>query len=737
MIKRIYKKLHGLRFWRHGVITPPLYYQIVWVSFLTLTAVLVHVSDAASQVAIGASYALSVIAFSIINLTSVRKKRVYYTPLFYGCCFLILTWAFLSERQNKDAAVIVMEILLAVIPALLGNMGSQKRVFAAITASNLLGIGAILLANDIRAYNIFIVFIGAMALTMNATKIYFLSLDASDTTEKLTINYFYQLLRAIPYGLAMGAVIFYAFPRMSDLALDLNLSGVGSRTGYTSQIMLQKSGDIREDDKINLWVRASDPEWLANEASSIYIRGTSLDQFDGVQWKNSGTPNSLASSAKDFRVNKAHQKRRERLTFYREAVSSRDVLVPYGLWQIEFNQRLNHDIFIDNFGNMQITRDNPQRYQYEISMSPQIANTIGAFDFDQSELAEDINRNKVKAVHFYQLDPQKFRLYTQTPNLITSQPWFANFVSAVNRSNSEGSQANLIAATLVKLQRYFRRNYQATLKSTSETDEPLKEFLTTNKEGHCELFATAAALYLRSMGIPTRLVSGYFGGQFNVVSQMLEVPEKFAHAWLEVYHPQSGWLIFDPTPQVVRTNATNTWHETFRTVVNAITFWITRYVVDYDMKAQRELGVTISRIDMSKLSDLNNLSWDQNTGELGLLIVLLGFAIWLLIRVLTRDDHLPDAPDYYRKLMARFLRSGYQKQPGESYLAFHKRLADEGVNVELLEIAHVALERDIYTNRPLAIAERRTVKKALRRLPLKQKKINAKQTDPSLHRAHG
>ena len=53
---------------------------------------------------------------------------------------------------------------------------------------------------------------------------------------------------------------------------------------------------------------------------------------------------------------------------------------------------------------------------------------------------------------------------------------------------------------------------------------------------------------LREMGIPARLVTGFLGGEFNNLGDYYLVRESDAHAWVEVYFPEYGWVSFDPTP---------------------------------------------------------------------------------------------------------------------------------------------------------------------------------------------
>jgi len=78
----------------------------------------------------------------------------------------------------------------------------------------------------------------------------------------------------------------------------------------------------------------------------------------------------------------------------------------------------------------------------------------------------------------------------------------------------------------------------------------LEEFLLKYRKGDCEYFATAAALLLRYMGYPTRLVVGFHGGEYNPVTQFYVVRQKDAHAWVEVYY-NHRWVRFDGTVYAV------------------------------------------------------------------------------------------------------------------------------------------------------------------------------------------
>lgn len=79
--------------------------------------------------------------------------------------------------------------------------------------------------------------------------------------------------------------------------------------------------------------------------------------------------------------------------------------------------------------------------------------------------------------------------------------------------------------------------------------DPVVDFLTTHREGHCELFASALALLARSRGVPARVVTGYRGGDLNRAFGYTVVRERHAHAWVEAW-VDGAWRSFDPTPPV-------------------------------------------------------------------------------------------------------------------------------------------------------------------------------------------
>lgn len=99
------------------------------------------------------------------------------------------------------------------------------------------------------------------------------------------------------------------------------------------------------------------------------------------------------------------------------------------------------------------------------------------------------------------------------------------------------------------LEQHLRENYQYTLDTVIESQgvTPLSEFLFETRYGHCEYFASAMALMLRTLGIPSRVVNGYAATDQNPLTGYIEVRGTDGHAWTEAYHEGLGWVPYEPT----------------------------------------------------------------------------------------------------------------------------------------------------------------------------------------------
>jgi len=79
-------------------------------------------------------------------------------------------------------------------------------------------------------------------------------------------------------------------------------------------------------------------------------------------------------------------------------------------------------------------------------------------------------------------------------------------------------------------------------------EDPMEWFILSGREGFCNYFASAEVLMLRSIGIPSRMVVGFSQGERLANGNIFDVRKKDSHSWVEVFFPEQGWIIFEPTP---------------------------------------------------------------------------------------------------------------------------------------------------------------------------------------------
>lgn len=105
---------------------------------------------------------------------------------------------------------------------------------------------------------------------------------------------------------------------------------------------------------------------------------------------------------------------------------------------------------------------------------------------------------------------------------------------------------------VVAIEAYLLDNYYYSLKPGVAADgRQLHHFLFESKKGYCSYFAFAMALMARSVGIPARVSVGFFTDPSSEIFNYYPVRADMAHAWVEVFFPDYGWIDFDPTSTVI------------------------------------------------------------------------------------------------------------------------------------------------------------------------------------------
>ncbi len=101
-------------------------------------------------------------------------------------------------------------------------------------------------------------------------------------------------------------------------------------------------------------------------------------------------------------------------------------------------------------------------------------------------------------------------------------------------------------------ERWMSRNVEYDLDAPLPADgeDAVHDFLFDSRLGFCEQIASSLTIMLRTQGVPARLVTGYLPGTRDRIAGVFEVKSSDAHAWVEVWFPETGWQAFDPTAAV-------------------------------------------------------------------------------------------------------------------------------------------------------------------------------------------
>jgi transglutaminase-like putative cysteine protease len=156
-----------------------------------------------------------------------------------------------------------------------------------------------------------------------------------------------------------------------------------------------------------------------------------------------------------------------------------------------------------------------------------------------------------------------------------------------------------------RIEAYFKANFTYTLDLTDaaalfEGKDPLEVFVTQTRRGHCEYFAGAMTLACQRLGLQARMVVGFNTDEYNRYSEVFQVRQSHAHAWVEVLTPNHGWVTFDPTSgrEFPPNEARSTWQRLKHVFLYLEEKWGTS-VVAYDATRRENL---IQQIDNSMLN---------------------------------------------------------------------------------------------------------------------------------------
>ncbi len=250
---------------------------------------------------------------------------------------------------------------------------------------------------------------------------------------------------------------------------------------------------------------------------------------------------------------------------------------------------------------------------------------------------------------------------------------------------------------------YFHdEHFYYTLKPPLLKGDTVDEFLFNTRRGFCEHYAASFTVLMRAAGIPTRIVTGYQGGEANPVGDYLVVRQRDAHAWTEVWLGDQGWVRIDPTAAVAPARiekgidsileesrqgifnyklAGNVWGQ-LRNGFDVLNNGWNQWVLGYQSSLQNQL-----------LASLGLLTWQGKTVGV---IFGLGLLLSLIAGLLLRHQNARQDPvtAAYRRFCYKLARRGLARAPTEGPINYADRivtwrpdLAEEVVAINQMYIA--------------------------------------------------
>ena len=145
--------------------------------------------------------------------------------------------------------------------------------------------------------------------------------------------------------------------------------------------------------------------------------------------------------------------------------------------------------------------------------------------------------------------------YTLLPNTISKD--LVDWSTKNKKNKTDKEYLNTIIKT------FANGSYFYNLSPKNLSGNNYADFFFKSKEGYCEYFAGTFVLLARLGGIPSRIVSGYLGGDLNDIGDFYVFRQKDTHAWAEVWFEEEGWVRVDPTKYIPQENVRNTLNDLF------------------------------------------------------------------------------------------------------------------------------------------------------------------------------
>jgi len=465
-------------------------------------------------------------------------------------------------------------------------------------------------------------------------------------------------------------LLFFLFPRLGLGFFVAQVRRPQEVAGFADRVELGGFGTIRDNETVVLRVK---PVPLVQPDGPLRLRGMAFDRYDGRAWQRSTFRRFRLDPDIDGVFHLADADRlaacpATRAALYLEPLEmpARLLFGPPGLTEVhppssrlDFLRRARAVLFQDSAGDVFYEAKDVVGLQYET-----VARDCGpgaALPLPSPRQAARAHEGFVDLPPH--LDP---RIPALAHQLTDAQP---------------EPRARAMA-----IENWLRGSFRYSLDEAHPPGNALAHFLFDDRSGHCEYFATAMAVLLRAVGVPSRVVNGFYGGRWNEIGQYVQIRQGDAHSWVEAWFDDEGWTTWDPTPPVeMRLDASSGAWAAAREWIDYLRYRWYQWVVEYSLEKQVEVFKKAAEVfDLEpNLRGLRKAGDLVKRGLVGLLVLGVGAALarWLWLRWKRRQQGPRDpgrraALGLFAEWVRAGRRVGVAWQPTEPPSTFAGRLVD-------------------------------------------------------------
>lgn len=392
---------------------------------------------------------------------------------------------------------------------------------------------------------------------------------------------FWRLFKMGMFVLAVSVMVFFTVPRFGHGAWRGAGFGGGSRTGFSDRVTLGQLGSLIDDPEqvLKIEFRLGGDSYKVHD--DVYLRGAVLNEYRRGEWRAKPRPTD----------------RNSLLSWHTPPPPATTVVEQ----RIHFESMQGDGLFC----------------VWPVVLGPGWPDERIVYDPVLERLSRQQGRPQ-DSPHFV-LGTTGFRQGNQRilvpsdlpPDMESLLEWPEELLPGLKAQGDQWLEMTAATTDNLSKARYLERMFHSSprfsysLEGRPWTDgvDPVEDFIVNHPIGHCEYFASALVLMLRSQGIPARMVVGYKTDEWNSMGKFFQVRQLHAHAWVEAWLPpgeipedlrgaedwsHGGWLRLDGTPAARDEAAGTFWTRGPGRYLDFLDFAWTNYIMQMDSPRQQE-----------------------------------------------------------------------------------------------------------------------------------------------------